>query len=500
MFLSAPQSSDERGWRLILVALGVRIAQAAFFARRPGSTADLLESWGKISGDTTSYIEPIENLIASAVYLPDYRMPGYGAPYLGLRLLLDQPAALNVLLGFQVLLSAVSVYALARLARACFGETALFWFVFCVYCLSTYSAIYDVYLATESFATSSLVIGFGVFVGARGSTARLLIAGTFLAWSVFLRPALGGLLPILGTALFAGPGAARKERPVRRATAVAVFLLPFAFFDSLWIGRNYQAHGVIQPLVSRYAPYYGDVERSLFQFLQAWGGSLVHWNPKAEIVWFEHMTSRDYVVPSEAVRAIRFPPDIYTSRFNLESLIGLKQRLRQAREPGLSRAERQHLRTALATELDEYADSIRRERPFVYYVIAPLRILRRFLLHSGTYNLLGKTLPELNGWELLMKGIMTGLYWWVLAAGSIGALLVVRTQGLALWSGTLMTLIVLYVIGVHTLVLRLDEYRYFVPAYPFALCLASRATLVALQALRRKTASRIILRHTPLNG
>lgn len=71
------------------------------------------DCFGSDDGDAASYIEPIENLLLKGEYYDDYRMPGYGWLYFIFRLFANQSISLNLLIIFQVILSAVSVYVLA---------------------------------------------------------------------------------------------------------------------------------------------------------------------------------------------------------------------------------------------------------------------------------------------------------------------------------------------------------------------------------------------------
>src|SRR4051812_48411070 len=60
------------------------------------------------SGDCDSYLGPIDNLIENGKYTPDFRMPGYGAPYLFFRLLTTKDFAVNLLIVFQTTLDALA--------------------------------------------------------------------------------------------------------------------------------------------------------------------------------------------------------------------------------------------------------------------------------------------------------------------------------------------------------------------------------------------------------
>ena len=51
---------------------------------------------GVPTGDTSSYFDPIDNLIANGSYSPDFRMPGYGVLYLPFALLFSKAIVTSV--------------------------------------------------------------------------------------------------------------------------------------------------------------------------------------------------------------------------------------------------------------------------------------------------------------------------------------------------------------------------------------------------------------------
>jgi hypothetical protein len=472
-----------RVWRMVLIAVFLRAAYALLFVVQPTPpTAMPVGVWGRTSGDTASYIDPVDNLLSTGRYTPDFRMPGYAVPYLAFRLCLGPVASLNSLLVLQVLLSAISVVALAVLATRAFptvreAEMWTFW----AFSVSTYTAVYDAYLLTESFATASLILAVSLLLAARERRSLPLyaVSGLLLAWMIFLRPALGGLLPLLVAWL--GITCPHRQR-ARLAPALGLLVVPFLLADGAWIVRNWRTHRVFMPLAPRFAPYYTDLDLSLFRFLQSWGGSLVHWNPTAEIIWFEHMKTPGYAAPREAVEAISFPEDIYTSRFSYADLVRVRAELLALRDPKLPLSEHNAMEARIATELQSYAESIRTEKPLVYYVKAPLRLLRRFLVHSGTQNLIGRRFWESSVLERVFRLGMTLLYWAVLAFFVVAVVWLTLTRR---WTpgSALVSVIVVYVVFVHVVLFRTDESRYFVPAYPFVLCLGTASVARAVYAL-----------------
>src|ERR1700739_489512 len=54
--------------------------------------------WGITEDDTFTYLNPIDTLVKTGNYSPDFRMPGYGAFYLPLAFFFSKTIAYNLLL------------------------------------------------------------------------------------------------------------------------------------------------------------------------------------------------------------------------------------------------------------------------------------------------------------------------------------------------------------------------------------------------------------------
>ena len=425
-------------------------------------------------GDTYSYITPVENLISNGMYSPDFRMPGYGALYFLFRLLTFSAGALNLLALTQLFLGALSVYFLALIARDIFEREDLFYMIFYGYLLSTYTSIFDIVILTESLAVSTLI--FAVFCFVRGvdknNNALLFLSGCFLTWCIFLRPFHLPLIGLFIIVLLLLILRSADYSRIKAAKAIIIFLLPFLLIDGAWVARNYKFYGRIIPLQK--STNYSESEKdiilmSLWEFLKSWGGDYVHWNPKAEITWFDYESNVGSIKKQE--KDVEFPKYIYTSKFNYDSLVNVKKYIAFSKDESLPAGERIKFRQLAADKLHEYADSIKEEKPYLYYVYAPLQLFKKFLFHSGTYNLFNKTVKELNIIELLFKFLMTLIYLFAIVAGLLG-ITVLFFKEYRINNKFLVAAIPLYVILFFSIVFRGIEYRYFATAYPFMLICA----------------------------
>lgn len=425
-------------------------------------------------GDSFSYIDPIDNLIENKGYFPDHRMPGYGAIYFLFRLISSKIPALNLLVMLQLILSAASVYFLALTARDIFKSDTLFYASFYAYLFSTYTSIFDASILTESLATSSLIFSLFYFVKAAGrfTYTSLFLSGLFMAWCVFLKAVC---LPLLGLFLFMLLiFCARDYKFVFSKTLKAAlsFLIVFLVIEGAWIVRNHKVYGRIIPLQKSidYSHSREDaLKTNLFDFVTSWGGDITWWNPKAEINWFEYIDNNENI--RSQIKDIRIPSYIYTSEFSHAGLLLTKDYMSFSKDEALPKDEQDRFRRLATERLKAHRLSIKRERPFVYYVYAPLKSFMKFFFHSGTYNLFNKVYTELNIIELLFKLSMSLVYVFVVICGLSGIITLVL-KNYAINNKLLIAFIPLYFSTVYPFLFRYYEYRYSVPAYPFMLVCA----------------------------
>lgn len=432
------------------------------------------------SHDAYSYFDPIDHWLVHGEYKPDYRLPGFAPLYLPLRFFMERVAAWNVLVLIQFLLSVISTYLLGLAIYRVTQSRGMFLLTFFGYALSTYVSVFDVFIASESLATSFLVVAF-YFLAAYWATRKhtnLLASGLFITWLVFLKPAFA-LVPLITITLVA-LREFRSPRGWRKVAAGAlVFMTPLIVCDGLWMLRNYRKYEGIYPFsrTMYYPGYYTSISYPVCEFVTAIGGSFVWWEPDAEARWFG-MGSRE-IFPDRPPKEL--PSYIYTQDFNRDSLLVIREKFTALTYDETPQYERAEDSLYLFSRLPLYQASFREHKPFHYHVVAPLRLVKRFLFHSGTYNLLPDSFSELNLLQKFIKLVYSGFYIAVLVLGLAGALLAVirvRQNGFvaAACAG-----LVFYSIVLFPMVLRLDEFRYFVPSWPFLIICASIAVMKVLR-------------------
>lgn len=453
--------------------LAARLLLALFFISMPGAldlTAPIPGFVGKVQSESLLHVQAAEAFLRQGTYPSEGRSLGYAAALVPLRAVLSRATTANVLVLLQVLVAGLAVYALSLLAVEAFGHGTAPVLCLVLFGVSTYTTTWDVFLLPASLGTSALV--FGALLHARALRDRtptlLLGSGALFAWAVFLIPTiLGAFVSSLVVLLVATARTERVgDRPLRSG---ALFALPVVLAGGVW-GYCRAMPQTGPSSAESAAQATPGLEEALNDFLRAWGGSVVHWDPRAEINWFEMRAPQNFRLPTQSDTP-PFPSYIYTTAFGPADLVAIKVSIREFLDQERPLTARTQAGEHARARLESYRASVRLEKPFVYFVVAPLHLLSRFLLHSGTYNLFSRPVADLDRLEFVFKASMTLLYWYVLLFGVVGVTLALARGGR---EPVVVSLAVttLYLGLVYPIGMRHDEARHFVPAYPFVLLFA----------------------------
>ena len=151
----------------------------------------------------------------------------------------------------------------------------------------------------------------------------------------------------------------------------------------------------------------------------------------------------------------------------------------------ISQSQKKKIEQRVIARLDLYTNSIKKEKPCLYYFSSRLKVLKTFFFHSGTYNLFHKPSFELNKLELLIKIFYSLLYILVATIGFF-TLFYLAFKGLRNVHFLLISSCGLYSSLVFPLVLKMDEFRYSVPVYPIFV-IATTYTLITIYHKYKKT-------------
>jgi hypothetical protein len=463
----------------------------AFSLALPGQSD--VSGWPALrGGDTFSYFDPIENWLHHGHYAADLnrpetyagRMPGYGVVYGAFRLTgLGVRAAESAMVGIQVVLTVLATWLLLKIVELIFADRRLTWIVAGVLAISTYNAVYDLTLLTESLATSLFIAALYCLLQARQSMPYLLLAGFLLTWTVFLRPFM---LAFFG--LFALYLVLDKWRRATLGLAfwpiiggVVLLGLPFLVADGLWIARNYQIYQRPVPLqINTLAGY--DIPASdpaLRYFIGSWGGETTFWEPAAAARWYTLTDDKDE--PGSP-----FPAYAYAPHYPLDSLRTFRRLFQLASDPQQPKAVRQQVDQCLLPRIEAMTADYRQAHLMRYYLLSPLQLCYKFLFHNGAYNISRVPFAEASLVGKLVRSAYALLFLVIIVLGLLGGTLVMLRRQLR---PMLFVLPPTFIILLFPIVIRSVEYRYLVMAYPFMVVLAGYAVLWGWDRLRQYRAA-----------
>lgn len=339
------------------------------------------------------------------------RMPGYGMPYLLLRLVFKQSVAITLLMFAQVIFSVLANLWLGKLYLLLFDEKRGARVCSLIFATFAPLLVFNLFTLSESFSVSAF-IGYFYFLIWYIRAPRphlLLLSGFFLGWLVFLRPFMGLLLPL--TALFLWMNAPAKQW-VRNCILV---FLAFGCFELAWITRNYLALNRFIPLETPLNESYS--ERSSYRksalairgMINAFGGESGEFYPGAEGAWFHSNDKRPV------------PDDLFTPRFlqlvPADSLLHLKAIFLGSGSPDNSESVCDSLNELAYRTAGRYAAVYRRAHPLHSYLLVPVAKVFEFVFTNGTILMMMPPFNEMNILEKSIKLIYFLHYYFILLSG-----------------------------------------------------------------------------------
>lgn len=469
-----------------------------------GSIGNLYSGFiGNRMSDTASYFDPIENLLKSGVYTPDFRMPGYGAVYYLLRLFFSQNAACNTIIFLQYILASISVYYMALLAMEVLKNKKAFYITFFLFLISPYSNYYDTALLTEAFCTAAIVFGTYSFIRytKKDNYINIFLCGIFITWAVFLRPIYIFLLPAFSVILILNLGLKKFKYSLK---SIIILLIPFIVIDGSWILRNYRAHKTINPLTTYWTPAYRQASPAIL-FVKAWGGTQLPYIRSSAVCWFGYSIVSEYSDTAE-LNKVQITKDIpqalegvlghnylYTSAFNYDSLLVLKTLVIQQQSlPKSDSVEIDKLQDIIAEKFYRYRISVQREKPYLFYYKARMAYFKMLITPTQgeaiNYSKYDKGIIFVLNRVIKILGLkklnnMRPVFYYLLLYLCFIALPILIYK--AVKGDVLLLLIIVPVLNIiiPSFVFNLDENRYMMPQWPFIIGCAGYIILVIYQKL-----------------
>jgi hypothetical protein len=448
--------------RFFLAALLLKLFAFVIFSalsNRAGGTKNTVNFFFSYTRDYGSYVIPATTLADSGEYyepagdekLLAFKMPGMTPVFLPLYLLFGFNGGLTALALIQLLVDALCCVLLGRITYSLTGNRLSFFIAFLLYALSSVVSVTSHYADSEFLCTSTAIISLYFAVCSNRKSAWF-FSGLFATWSVFFRPTSIIVLIICGTLAIL--------RSQNRRKAALYFIIPFLVCESLWISRNYIRMNRFVPAELSVQTFGSSAMRSVFSVVKALGGDLQSWNPDSEMRWFNEPGTQNY----DEAYAESFPFPSYVTKAGIT-----KQEMKLLREKYNSwvTTSSPETKSGLEPEIEKLANDIvlrfRKNSPFHYYVLAPLRIVLTFVAIKRPY---GFSFPQ-NG---IAERAVRAWHFVAYYIGVIGFVIAIlfrsirkNKQLMLLW------LLPLGHIFLYGFVLRFSENRYLVPMHPFML-------------------------------
>ncbi len=442
--------------------------------------------------ETSTFLGPAESMINGGDYQsnPDdkwtrvTRMPGYAAPYFLFRLFCSPFVAKGLLVLAQVLLGGISIYYLALVSQMLTNKVSVFYITFILYSISTYVCVLDRYVGPESLGVSILI--FSIYFAMRykqtGRNSFIAISGLLLTWTILLRVIAITILPFFLLYFLWDNGKRMSirirsilDRFKKMRIPLSLFLIWLIGFELWWIPRNYRDLKMIIPFqYNRWVEGTGepaeDLEYHMYNWIKTVGGDMIFYRPNTLAAWMCNtpFAGKDWLPPSR----------IFTSTFNLDSVRSMRRDFLLIQTEIIDHNTHHHTLSQnnaariLNARFDAYTINYKQEKPFYYFVLNRIVLLKEFLVNSGSIYLPFKKLDSMKAdyFGIFFKISQSILYWIVLLFGLAGGFLAWRArnpENMFILSATLV------LICVFPFILLFIDIRFFNPAYALLTILAS---------------------------
>lgn len=372
------------------------------------------------SGDTSGYIDPIEEYIQTGQYnvgsIEDKnvgRGPYYGVYYYMFRQFLSVKKSYDALAILQILWYALAIILLMLLVEPYIKYKMLVWIIpCCVFFLHT-GMLYLPRIATDSIATSQLICFafFYVRFNRNGNYWSLVFAALFLAMAAVMKPYL---LPIYALCFFDWAISNKIFNIKKWGVYVGIMSLPLVIICLPFTIRNaIKLHTFAPVQNTTYAGCKPDpVNAAMRNMVRAWGENHVEWGGLG--TFFMPLEGFSY---KQAL-----PAHIYTEEYNKEDLYMLAEQC-QAYEKMESGVEKDSIAQALVDKMTHYRNA--------YIAVHPLWRIRA--MYKQLSFLIQPSSLHLNHRHTGIRHIVSnglglfswGLSWLLLIGGVIGLLLIV---------------------------------------------------------------------------
>ena len=414
------------------------------------------------------YLNPIENLIDKGTYysldyefntkLYTHRMPGFLPAYALQYWLFGRDFAYMSLVVLHYLLDGIAVYLLSMCALMLFNRRAAFYLTFLVYGLSPFVTVYNNHGFSEPLCTFAIVATLYFFLKGLLEKKKkfYFISGFFFCWAVFLRPSVGMLGVLFPIALLFYDGF-KISRIKYYLESGILFSLTLVVCLSAWTYRNYKITGKPILLADTYDVYLTKQAAALWGIVITWGGDIQPWNPNSEARWFKPKT--DWRFDQRLSNGNPFKSFIFTKDYGIADLRIMRSYYWLSIDSNESASSRNTYADSTVNMIKRFEQSFKTEKPFYYYCVTKLILLRDFILIRQTYAL---PFDKFTLYQKMVRAMVLLFYYFVIIGATIGLFMAwIKSDFLIRW----VSLLPLLYIATHVK-LGFIENRYLAEVYP----------------------------------
>lgn len=373
---------------------------------------------GLNSGDSKTYYQPIEELISTGQYGGVCRMPGILPVYLPLRLIFNDVNALQGVVVVQVIFDSIATLLIAIIAARIFSSLRAFKIVVFISCITTFTALRNIYLLSDSLCISSLITStyfLSTYLTSQHKK-NLLYAGIFMAWSIFLRQITILAIPVMVVIIAYHDWKSFKKI----ATASFLLIIPLAIALGSWTLRNritYNRNIVLVAPLHECMYNLTPESEAIRNMIIALGEDFQPWSKGGGAYWFFNQ-------PFEEKTSSPFQEEHYTSVMKGDELLLLRADYRKLSDPDLATISRDSLQASVVNRAVTYTSSYKLEHKFSYYIGNKVRFFAQFWLPDRIDDIPFPSMDKMNilqraikAWSLIslwmihLLALVVTLYW-----------------------------------------------------------------------------------------
>lgn len=374
-----------------------------------------------IQNDYGYFFKPVDNYFDFGQYTYNGedpfagRMPGYWFPYMILRFFFERYVALNLIIIFQIFMSSFAAVLLARLAFKISKVKLSYFICLLIFSTSAFLLPFDYQTVSESLSVSTFIFSLYFIYNYHEKSnyiLRLLLAGFFCAWMIFLRPFTGLSLVFFCVYIFF-----QKQKNFNISLkSTVLFLVAFFIMEFGWCIRNYNTFDKFIPLETKshisYGKIYSESWIGIRTLVTAWGGDAAYFEPNSMSQWFrmkEDLRSLDEVIPEQVFQNVTT-----YSKDDINDLRNSYLKFKSSEEYTVGCK----LDIDITEKSTKYLADYKQNNLFEYYYNR-LKGFNRLIISSGSSYLALPPIEKMSIFQKIIKLFSAGMYYVVLLFGSL---------------------------------------------------------------------------------